>query len=184
MRGPGRVKAKQTVLKCFVPANAGNGISYANAVWKLWAVPCCFLVHLHDSAPRAHWNICHYAVRWRRVITRIQGSESVKHLYFILFPMLQCVGKIYNFSIVDVYAAQLQTRERMFCWILPVGSIVFGHLGPGFPSPRSSAPSRRCATQQLRELPFHRLIELRALLRGACQTTHYQQNVYIYIYIG
>lgn len=171
MRGPGRVKAKQTVLKCFVPANAGNGISYANAVWKLWAVPCCFLVHLHDSAPRAHWNICHHAVRWRRVITRIQGSESVKHLYFILFPMLQCVGKIYNFSI---------------CWCLcsavaAVGSIVFGHLGPGFPSPRSSAPSRRCATQQLRELPFHRLIELRALLRGACRTTHYQQNVYIYI---
>lgn len=96
--------------------------------------------------------------------------------------MFQCVGKIYNFSIVDVYAAQLQTRERMFCWILPVGSIVFGHLGPGFPSPRSSAPSRRCATQQLRELPFHRLIELRALLRGACRTTHYQQNVYLYIY--
>ena len=115
-----------------------------------------------------------------KTCTRIQGGESVKHLFHFI-SHVSCVGKIYKFSIVDVYAAQLQTRERMFCWILPVGSIVFGHLGPGFPSPRSSAPSRRCATQQLRELPFHRLIELRALLRGACRTTHYICRMSIYI---
>lgn len=36
------------------------------------------------------------------------SRQRISKTFISFFPMFQCVGKIYNFSIVDVYAAQLQ----------------------------------------------------------------------------
>ena len=71
------------------------------------------LVHLHDSAPRAQWNICHHAVRWRRVYTnsRQRISKTFISFYFpcfnawvrytisqlLMFVQRSCSSGIYSF---------------------------------------------------------------------------------------
>ena len=113
MRGPGRVKAKQTVLKCFVPANAGNGIPTQTPFENFELFPCCFFSYTCMTARLVRIETYATMLCAEDVYTNSRQRIS-KNIYFILFPMFQCVGKIYNFSIVDVYAAQFaDTRAHV-----------------------------------------------------------------------